>query len=263
MSDTLTTMDSITENSTTQENLGTNGDTKENTGNQESSGNKENTDTQTPSTPESTPKEDTNSTKPYDVQDALNKKVLPTLERLKQAIESALKNNDLLLIKAVVEKYVAKLESSDKSFDELKKVYTELETNGTTRIDNLVAQTSAKLNELEVTSKTTMDNIVVEYTNKLDKINKAGVDLDKLEAKLDSIKDKSYLHKSEYEVDKQTFALKTELNNRADELSQSLNDGLNTKLNVSSLVSELGSSESLVVSQKTVSDALALKAGLT
>lgn len=71
------------------------------------------------------------------------------------------------------------------------------------------------------------------------------------------------LSKAEYEADKPTFALKTELNNRVDELSQSLNDGLNTKLNVSSLVSELGSSESLVVSQKTVSDALALKAGLT
>ncbi|PPB55972.1 hypothetical protein, partial [Campylobacter hyointestinalis] len=60
-----------------------------------------------------------------------------------------------------------------------------------------------------------------------------------------------------------TDELTNSLNTKTEELTNSLNDGLNTKLNVSSLVSELGSSESLVVSQKTVSDALALKAGLT
>lgn len=71
------------------------------------------------------------------------------------------------------------------------------------------------------------------------------------------------LSKAEYEADKPTLALKTELNNRADELSQSLNDGLNTKLNVSSLVSELGESESLIVNQKALSEALNLKANKT
>lgn len=298
MSDTLTTTGSPTENLTAQENLDTNEITEENIGNQESSG-----------SPENIPKEDTNNTKPYDVQDVLNKEVLPTLERLKQAIELALKEADLASIKKLVEIYITKLEKSDKSMSELVDAYTELldnlnnnksnieklvalyeakiaelESSVTTKVDSLVTQVETKINQIEVSSKKTLDDMIKEYRDNLDSITTPGASIEVL---------KSKLNKTDYEADKLTFALKSELKNKTDELTASLNtktdeltnslntkteeltnslnskteeltnilnEGLNTKLDTSSLVGELGQSESLIVNQKALSEALNLKA---
>ncbi|WP_277958428.1 hypothetical protein, partial [Campylobacter hyointestinalis] len=163
MSDTLTTVGSTTKNSTAQENLGTNGDTNENTGNQESSGNTE-----------STPKEDTNNTKPYDVQDALNKEVLPTLERLKQAIELALEKDGLVDIKNLVEIYTTKLEKSDKSINELIATYTKLLENlknsDPANIEKLLALYEANIIGPESNVMTKIDGLTTTLNTKTEEL---------------------------------------------------------------------------------------------
>lgn len=181
---------------------------------------------------------------------------LTTAEAIKQTILDT--QNSINMIKNWVDEAKTQLDTFDTKYDAFVREYNTIMalSENIDSIENL-------LNDL----RNILDNGVIDDNNastlKTYSSKKISDDTKALKMELNLTLNQGLetkLSKAEYEADKPTLALKTELNNRADELSQSLNDGLNTKLDTSSLVGELGQSENLIVNQKALSEALNLKA---
>ncbi|ALV24934.1 hypothetical protein CIG2463D_1366 [Campylobacter iguaniorum] len=105
-----------------------------------------------------------------------------------------------------------------------------------------------------------IDNGVIDDVNLSDKKTYSSQKITELNNTLNQTVEAT---KTALEQSISTFALKSELTTKSEELSSALQSGLNTKLNNSNVVNSLGADESLVLSQKAITEALNLKSNIT